>query len=499
MLVVRLYAPRIRSDSDYQMWFLVRAWAALLSGVLLLGTFASADPTPTFQEAGFHAVQDLIAGYYTGDGKWRTCDRSDCAASNSDWGVDAATYTLYLRWQQTHDSRIAGLMSQLAATSPRYGAPCQNGPCANWSDTPAWDAVAEMREYDVLHDAQSLANAQAALAYVQQSSALLRGACAEIPYQHPPQDRKHVKTLETTANAVKADLLVYEATRNDAYLRAARTGYDAARRYYLDPELPLYTVHVSDDGQACAQVPRRFFASVNGDMIWNGLELWRLTGDAQFADEAIATGRAVDTNLSDDRGVFANVQGENDVAEPLVEAMLDLAQREHLAFARQWLLRNASAALSARSADGSFSRFFDGPPQRTTSIWETNGGVALEIAAAAIAPEGSPAQEGGWDPGSDVSVDVRSLPATITVDGTGVALVGTMSPVCEHGHVRVLIDGVETTDHTGLWQNPSMPSGPSVLFAWRWSEPGHHTITLEPGDSGAATPNALSLQSFVTK
>ncbi len=481
------------------MWFLVRVWAALLSGVLLLGTFASADPTPTFKEAGFHAIQDLVAAFYAGDGKWRSCDRSGCSTSNSDWGDDAATYTLYLRWMETHDSQIGGLMSQLAAASPHYGAPCQNGPCPNWSDTPAWDAVADMREYQVLHDPQTLANAEAALAYVQQSGAFLRGACAEIPYQHPPQDRNHVKTLETTANAVKADLLVYETTHNDAYLRAAQSGYDAARRYFLDSQLPLYTVHVADNGQACMQVPHRFFASVNGDMIWNGVELWRLTGERHFADEAIATAQAVDTNLSDDRGIFANVQGENDVAEPLVEAMLDLAQREHLSFARDWLLRNASAALSARSSDGSFSRFFDGPPQRTTSIWETNGGASLEVAAAAIAPNESAPTSGEWNPGSDVSVDVRSVPTTIIVDGAGVALVGTMSPLCEHGHVRVLVDGVETTDQTGLWQNPSMPSGPSVLFAWRWSEPGHHTITLEPGDSGAATPNALSLQSLITK
>src|SRR5262249_6638807 len=97
------------------MWFLVRVWAALLSGVLLLGTFAIADPIPTYKEAGFHAIQDLIAAYYAGDGKWRSCDRSDCATSSSDWGVVAATYTLYLRWTQTHDSRLAGLMSQLAA------------------------------------------------------------------------------------------------------------------------------------------------------------------------------------------------------------------------------------------------------------------------------------------------------------------------------------------------------------------------------------------------
>ena len=479
------------------MWFLVRAWAALLSGVLLYGTVALADPTPTFAQAGIRAAGDLVSAFYAGDGKWRTCDRSDCSTSNSDWGVDAATYSLYLEWTQTHDVKTMRLMSQLSATSPHYGAPCESGPCQNWSDTPAWDAVADMREFDVLHDSQALHNAEAALAYVQQSRAFMSGACSDLPYQRPPQSGSHIKTLETTANAVKADVLVYEATHDASYLDAARTGYDAARRYFLDPDLPLYTVQVSDYGQACLLVSRRFFASVNGDMIWNGVELWRVTGDRHFADEALATAHAVDSDLSDNRGVFANVQGENDVEEPLVEAMLDLAQRQNLTFARNWLIRNAAAALSARSGDGSFSRFFDGPPQRTTSIWETNGGVALEIAAAAVAPDVPAVPLDGWDPGTDKSVTVTSLPATITVDGSGIALVGTMSPLCEHGHVRVLIDGSETVDQTGLWQNPSMPSGPSVLFAWRWSEAGHHTITLEPGDEGAATPNALSLESYV--
>jgi hypothetical protein len=402
-----------------------------------------------------------------------------------------------MAWERSHDPRIARKLSELVATSPRYGSPCSTQPCADWSDTPAWDAVASMREYDVLHDQRALENAKAALRYAQESQAFALGACPSIPSQHPPQDRKRVKTLETTANAVKADLLVYEATHDESYLRAARDGYAAARHYYLDSRLSLYTVHVFDDGQTCAQQPGRYFASVNGDMIWNGVELGRITGERQFNDEAIATARAVDSSLSDDRGIFANVQGENDVAEPLVEAMLLLAQTDG-AFARNWIVRNASAALSARGKDGSFSRYFDGPAQSETSIWETNGGFALQVAAAILAPRQVAVAE-PWDARSDASFTVSSLPATIEVDGSGVALVGTIGEHCEQGHVRVLIDGVETTDRTGLWQNSTMPAGESVLFAWRWSQPGHHTIVLEPGDAGAAMPDALALKSYVTK
>jgi hypothetical protein len=48
----------------------------------------------------------------------------------------------------------------------------------------------------------------------------------------------------------------------------------------------------------------------------------------------------------------------------------------------------------------------------------------------------------------------------------------------------VLVDGRQTVDHTGIWQNKSS-SGRSipgtVLFAWRWPTPGKHTLTFLPG------------------
>ncbi|HET9030198.1 MAG TPA: hypothetical protein VFN49_08475 [Candidatus Aquilonibacter sp.] len=452
----------------------------------------------TFEQAGFHAVHYLLQNFYAGGGKWRTCDQASCATARGDWGVDAATYTLYLRWEQTHNPEFERRMSELLDAAPVYHGPCTKGPCSDWSDTPAWDAVASMREYDVLHDDQALQNAQTALRYVERSTAFQRGACPAIPFQHPPQDQSRVKTLESTANAVKADLLVYEATGDQAYLDDARNGYDNARRYYLDPQLPLYTVHVIDDGFTCSQVAHRFFASVNGDMIWNGMELWRLTGDRHYANEALLTAHAVDDDLSDGLGIFVNMQGDNDVVEPLVEAMLDLAQRQHLDFARRWILRNANAALASRAADGSFPRFFDGPTQDMTSIWEANGGLALQIAAARLAPHAQTQALPAFDATSDTAT-ITSLPATITVDGSGIALVGTISPLCERGHIKVLIDGVETTDQTGLWQNKSMPHGSRVLFAWRWPQSGHHTIELEPGDAKAAMPNALSVSSVLMR
>src|SRR5207237_8777356 len=109
----------------------------------------------------------------------------------------------------------------------------------------------------------------------------------------------------------------------------------------------------------------RLFRWANGDMIGSGLELARDTRDARYLRQAVATAKAVVQYLSDPNGIFADLQAENDIVEPLVEAFYELASRTHASFARRWILRNAAAALSARAAKGASGRFFDGPPPRT--------------------------------------------------------------------------------------------------------------------------------------
>jgi hypothetical protein len=483
------------------MALIVRVCAVVVAAVLFcffpLPIAAQPEPT-TFSLAGDQASSTLFHVLYTGSGLWRQCNAPACAQANSDWGTDSATDALYLRWTATHDPTIRTVMARLVETAQRYPQPCPRAACPWWSDTPAWDAVTLMREYEVLgDDPGALASAQRAFRYLSQSQSFTAGACPEIPYQQPQPSGSVVKTLETDANAIKAALLLYGATRDPAYLNFARARYAADRHYYLDADAPLYSVHVVDDGTRCRQVPRRFFASVNGDMIWNGVALWRVTGEQHYYDDAIATARAVNLDLSDGRGVFVDIQGENDVVEPLVEAMYDLAANEHLAFARDWIVRNAGAALSARAADGTFPRFFDGPTQGVTSVWESNGGLALEIAAAALDPGGIAPDDDTWQAARFVGEPVTTLPATIVFDGSGIALIGTIGQACGSGHVRVFIDGVETFDRTGLWQNPSMPGGDSVLFAWRWSKTGTHTIRLEPGNAAEIGPSVMHLKSFV--
>jgi hypothetical protein len=479
--------------------FIARLCALLVAVIFFVeaSSVARAAVLPTFSSAGADATATLLDVYYAGKGMWRTCNQAACRTSDSDWGADSATFTLFLRWSTTHGSKLAAIASDLLAAGPRYPERCTSRPCPAWSDTPSWDAVAFMREAQMLGgDPTAVSRAEAAFHYATASAAFEGGACPSIPYQLPQPSRHRVKTLETDANLIKAGILLYRATREGSYLGDALQRYAADRKYFLDSAVPLYTVHVLDENGACTQTARRFFASVNGNMIWNGIQLWQLTQRREFYDEAIATARAVDAALSDDRGIFVDLQGENDVVEPLVEAMYDLAKNERLAFARTWILRNAAAALSARAADGTFSRFFDGPPQRTTSIWESNGGLALEIAAAGLEPDGSPISDGGWRAGRIAGVILTELPATIAFEGSGIALVGTIGASCETAHLRVFVDGVETFDRTGLWQNHNMPAGNSVRFAWRWVVPGKHTVRIESSDP-APTANVIHLQSLV--
>ncbi len=436
--------------------------------------------------------------FYAGNGSWRDCNAPGCRSSDSDWGADSATYSLHLRWSATQDPSIRFTMAQLLNSGPRYGEPCSAAPCPAWSDTPAWDAVAFMREAQVLGgDQLAIARAKAALRYAEQSKAFAGGACSGVPYQSAQPSDSQIKTLESDANLGKADLLVYGATHERTYLNDAMLRYGQDRTWFFDREANLYTVHVIDDGAQCRQVQDRFFASVNGDMIWNALQLWRYTGQQHFFDEALATAQSVDLHLADSRGVFVDLQGENDVVEPLVEAMYDLASQEDIGFARDWIVRNAGAALSARAADGTFSRLFDGPAQSTVSIWESNGGLALEIAAGALDPLGTAQASDGWEGRSNLGQTITKLPATIVFNGAGIALSGTISKLCTSGHVHVFIDGVETFDRTGLWQNYSMPDGDSVFFAWRWPAPGLHVIRLEPANDAQAGIDVVHLDALV--
>ena len=183
-------------------------------------------------------------------------------------------------------------------------------------------------------------------------------------------------------------------------------------------------------------------------MISNGLLLARATDCAAYRSDALATGEAVAAYLGDARHVFANLQAENDVAEPLVEAMLDLADGEGQAFARDWIARAASAAIGARRPDGTYGRFFDGPsPQSPATAWQTNGGLALAVAAASLASAPPPGSVSDWSTAKLFVDDQSKLPIGVSFEGSGIAIVGTLGEdCCEDGHATVLVDGMETYD-----------------------------------------------------
>jgi hypothetical protein len=481
---------------------LVAALLALLTSGA--GAQASTPPGLTYGEAGTQAVAALLHDYYGGNGLWNVCDAPSCGQDNQDWGADDLTYALYLRWETTRDPSVPPVMSALAATAPAYGPPCELPSCSSWSDVPQWDSIAASREAEVLGgDAQALAKAEGAFAFVQDANAYALGACPDVRYQQPSGGGNKLKTLESDGNAIKAAILLYQETNTGSYLQAAEMHYAAVRLHFLDPKVPLYTTYVFDDGTSCSQLPHRFFASVNGDMIWSGLELARITGVHAYLQQALATARAVATDLNDPAGVFADLQAENDVVEPLVEAMYGLAAQQHVTFARTWILTNATAALTDRAADGAFGRFFDGPaPTTTVTQWQTAGGFALEIAAAGLDPNGIVRPVNRWA-GAKLVTDTLGPTGTVTFTGSEIAFYGTLgAKCCEAGHARVFVDGRETFDRTGIWQDKSsagisIPN--TVLFAWRWPRPGRHTISFAPGiPNGKEGGSFLALTGYLT-
>lgn len=442
---------------------------------------------PTYAFLADDAVASMLRSYYFGRGLWRDCPEARCWIHNSDWGADSLTNTLYLRWKTTGDARMEPILGALATSARRYKPPCRAGRrCLLWSDVPMWDSVAASREHEVdPSNPVPLQKAVAAFWAVEASPVYSVGACPAIRYQRPFGRGDRLKTLETDSNGIKAALLLFGATHKARYLAIARTRYRAVRSYFLDARLPLYSVYVFDDGTHCRQARHRYFASVNGNMIWNGLALARFTGDSQYRTNAVSTARAVARYLSDPNGIFTDLQAENDLEEPLVEAMLDLARNEGFGFARTWLLENASAAYSARRSDGTYGRFFDGPPPvASVTAWQTNGGFAAQIAAASLEPR-QIVSPPAWANAQYVPNEIAHMPATLRFYGSGIAIFGTIGEICcQYGHARILIDGVETTSGIGTWQNKSSSgrSFPnSVLFAWRWPKPGAHEIRFAPG------------------
>ena len=439
---------------------------------------------PTYAQLARRALVTLERDYYDGAGAWHMCVPVRCYTTNEDWGADSLTYTLYLHWLLTRDRRVVPVMNALTATAPSSHA-------GGWSDVPMWDSIAAAREYQVTGNSAALRKAILAFRYVADAGRRLfaLGACARIFYQQPGGGYNKLKTLETGSNYIKAALLLYQITHQHSYLAQAEAQYQAVRADFLSPDVPLYTVYVFDTGSLCLPVPARYFGSANGNMIWAGYTLAAVTGNSAYRSEAIATAKAVAAHLGDATGVYADLQAENDVAEPLIEAMYDLATSGHQEFARRWLLAAANASASDIARTGAYGRFFDGPPpQAPVTAWQANGGLALALVAAALDPGGRPADPRFWAGARLVAMELRlgsGRPVRFTFTGRAVAIIGTVGEqCCESGHARVFIDGRPAFDQTGIWQNKSsagLPLPRSVLFAWRWPRPGRHTIQISPG------------------
>jgi hypothetical protein len=461
----------------------------------------------TYADYAKLALTSMIKTYYT-NGKWRALPGG--GGGNHDWGNDSMTGALYFDWLVNREASAPAMLDALAGTMNTAPAPCAaTANCIPWSDEYLWDAVAGARENEVTGSATGLSKSKTAFDYVDKAAGGVwtAGACPEIRYQRPDHGSGGLKTNETDSNYIKAAILLYERTNDMAYLSKAESAYAANRKYYLDAGgSNLYSVYLYDVGGTCTQQQGRYFGSVQGNMIFSGLALYEATSTVGYLNDALATAHAVDTALSDPGGIYADLQAENDVVQPLVEAMYAVWKDQGQTFARDWIMRNAAASVSTITATGAYGRFFNGPI--STGIitqWQTNGGYALAFAAAAIDPAGVPAA-GRWNGATMTAMDIgtAALPTAIHFTGSGIALIGTIGEqCCEAGHARVFVDGVETRDTTGIWQNKSSASQSlpdSVLFAWTWQSPGMHTVQIQPGlTTGKEGGSFVHIQSYLVR
>jgi len=125
------------------------------------------------------------------------------------------------------------------------------------------------------------------------------------------------------------------------------------------------------------------------------------------------------------------------------------------------------------------------------TAWQGSGGLALAQVAAALDPQGRPTDPRFWAGASFVrnNLAMSNSPVSFSFTGRAVAIIGTIGEhCCTDGHAQVFIDGTQTFDQTGIWQNKSSSGRPlpdSVLFAWRWPRPGQHTIEIGPAAANA--------------
>ncbi|HEX9030854.1 MAG TPA: hypothetical protein VF834_03350, partial [Streptosporangiaceae bacterium] len=134
----------------------------------------------TYAALATRSVRLLEQDFYNGTGLWHMCLPAICNTKNRDWGADALTNLLYFRWMTSHDPSVVPIMTRLAQTAPMWA---PHAPAS--SDSVMWDAVADMRMYQVTGSKLALAKAEAAVRWLGTVPGLGSGACPAADYQWP--------------------------------------------------------------------------------------------------------------------------------------------------------------------------------------------------------------------------------------------------------------------------------------------------------------------------
>ncbi len=295
----------------------------------------------TFALAGTLATDTLLKRFSTGRGSWALCSPSLCGSADQDWGADSLTYTLALRERTRPAPALLRTLAQLALAAPRYPAACSGRSCVGWSDVPS-GMRSPSRASTRPHTSRGPSRRRRRPSRSSRTRPCTRAVRAlRSGTSSPTEAANDLKTLETDGNAIKAALLLYARAARRRIPRDRRAPLCGGPKLLSRPRGRRSTpTYVFDNGAHCAQLPHRFFASGNGNMIWNGVRALTASrveqrlpgrGDCRRRVRSRSTSSTAAASLLTSRPRTTS-------SSRLSRRMDVLAAEAHGGFARHWIL-----------------------------------------------------------------------------------------------------------------------------------------------------------------
>jgi hypothetical protein len=176
--------------------------------------------------------------------------------------------------------------STLAAFDGTVAPPSGPGGTKYYDDND-WIGIELMRMYQLTHQPALLGSAEGIMAFEMAGWQERPGLACEggLPFSNAITNGE--RNTVTTAPAAELGTLLYEETKNVAYLQFAEKAYEWVRRCLQQP-VNLYADHIGDRGV----VETRLWSYNQGSMIGAGTLLYQATGNSAYLYEARQTANA---------------------------------------------------------------------------------------------------------------------------------------------------------------------------------------------------------------